>query len=722
MRNLPIILLVLSALASRAQLKEFYVTCDPADFQLIYDNYEEDIYIPINLLHNGVSYPSAEMRIRGDGSRVYPKKSLKVKLNGVFEDGRTALNLNAEWEDQSYVQQFIATELMKASGQACFNTEHAKLFINGVCHGLYLLVEPVDAHFLEVRNFNPNGTLYKATLDGSCLSFYDNVHWHWEHKEGPNLYRHDLQALIEELDSVPDPDFLNYVEDRFNYDEMVNMLAMNTLIAHGSTYYHNYFMFHDVDAEKWTMIPWDMDKTLLYYGAGFPYHRSTVFWEPDNPYHERAILIQQIRADLQSRINQLGQSIFNLAWIGPKLDSVQAVISQAVHDDINDDVSDTLLWQGKINTYKNRVSSRIPYLNSEMDNAPLPFRIERILNAQPGEQITINWDATTTPNGDPIQYRFGFNDDEWILNNAIIDSILSSTSFTFNLPAEEGYFYYTVTAQANGYEVYAFDSYNRIEVGMEHPEVVINEIFYDAGPAYLSEDWVEIHNPGSEAIDMGGWHMRDGADGHDYEFPGGTIINPGDFLIIARDTTAFDLYNSQMERLGPFNFGFGNGGDAVRIFDQDGRLVDDVEYEVVAPWPDSAVGTGRTIELLSPELDNMLGENWRAWPGNGTPGTTNHVLSTGQFSDGLELLSGPYPNPIMQDGSIVIRGSTNCNGNFQYKVINALGQTIFTGARTIKARESKVVQISTDLGSPGVYQFVVDGPCGTESLSFIVAQ
>jgi spore coat protein CotH len=55
-------------------VREFFIKCDPTEFNYMYENYEEDHYIPIELETEGVIWTNVEMRIRGDDSREYPKK------------------------------------------------------------------------------------------------------------------------------------------------------------------------------------------------------------------------------------------------------------------------------------------------------------------------------------------------------------------------------------------------------------------------------------------------------------------------------------------------------------------------------------------------------------------------------------------------------------------------------------------------------------------------
>ena len=55
--------------------------------------------------------------------------------------------------------------------------------------------------------------------------------------------------------------------------------------------------------------------------------------------------------------------------------------------------------------------------------------------------------------------------------------------------------------------------------------------------------------------------------------------------------------------------------------------MDIVEYDDIAPWDTLADGTGPTLELNHPSLDNTLGENWSASQGYGTPGAVNSAYN-----------------------------------------------------------------------------------------------
>src|SRR5438270_12664793 len=62
--------------------------------------------------------------------------------------------------------------------------------------------------------------------------------------------------------------------------------------------------------------------------------------------------------------------------------------------------------------------------------------------------------------------------------------------------------------------------------------VVINEIFYHAPDDLDDLQFVELHNTGDKAVDLAGWKL---ARAVRYEFPAGTSLAPGGYLVVCKD-------------------------------------------------------------------------------------------------------------------------------------------------------------------------------------------
>ncbi len=100
--------------------------------------------------------------------------------------------------------------------------------------------------------------------------------------------------------------------------------------------------------------------------------------------------------------------------------------------------------------------------------------------------------------------------------------------------------------------------------------VKINEIESNGGSP---DDWIELYNPGSSTVDLGGYVIKDNDNADVFTIPAGTTIAAKGFLVFDKGTAA-----------NQFTFGLGSG-DQVRFFDPAGNLLDSYT------WSSHAVNT-----------------------------------------------------------------------------------------------------------------------------------
>jgi len=153
-----------------------------------------------------------------------------------------------------------------------------------------------------------------------------------------------------------------------------------------------------------------------------------------------------------------------------------------------------------------------------------------------------------------------------------------------------------------------------------HDEIVINEIMYHAFPqlatdtqpyAESDEEWIELFNRGSTTIDLSGWELDDAVE---YDFPEGTTLAPGEYLVVARDAVALrEKYPAISGRIvGNFSGTLANTDDRIALIDENGNPADEVHYYERGPWPEYADGGGSSLELRDPDADNSRAEAWAA--------------------------------------------------------------------------------------------------------------
>jgi len=137
--------------------------------------------------------------------------------------------------------------------------------------------------------------------------------------------------------------------------------------------------------------------------------------------------------------------------------------------------------------------------------------------------------------------------------------------------------------------------------------IVINEIMYDAPSDQGTAEFIELYNRGAETVDLTGWKI---ADGVRFDFPVGTTIAPGGYLVIAADAHCLTAAHGAISVIGNWRGGLRDSGELLRIEDHNGNLVDEVDYLPGGDWPILADGDGSSMELRHPDMDNNVGTAW----------------------------------------------------------------------------------------------------------------
>jgi hypothetical protein len=196
-----------------------------------------------------------------------------------------------------------------------------------------------------------------------------------------------------------------------------------------------------------------------------------------------------------------------------------------------------------------------------------------------------------------------------------------------------------------------------------------------------TEDWIEFYNPDNVAVDISGWKFVDNDITNQFIFPGGTILGADDYLVLCSDTVKFKLLHpTQNNVLGNLSFGLSSDGDHIMLKDNSGNLIDEVTYSSSGLWTPLPNGSGPTLSLVNPQLDNSLAESWRASGFSGTPGYLNDIYTKTEKENDLVptefVLYQNYPNPFNPSTSIQYAISS-----MQYvtlKVYDLLGREVAT--------------------------------------------
>ncbi len=138
-------------------------------------------------------------------------------------------------------------------------------------------------------------------------------------------------------------------------------------------------------------------------------------------------------------------------------------------------------------------------------------------------------------------------------------------------------------------------------------DIVINEIMYDSPTDARDREFVELYNRGAATVDLTGWSFVDGIQ---FDFPAGTTIAPGAYLVVAADPAYIAASYNGLKALGPFSGQLSDRGELVRLEDNLKNLASQVDYRPGGDWPDLAAGKGSSLELKHPDMDNTSPVAW----------------------------------------------------------------------------------------------------------------
>lgn len=143
-------------------------------------------------------------------------------------------------------------------------------------------------------------------------------------------------------------------------------------------------------------------------------------------------------------------------------------------------------------------------------------------------------------------------------------------------------------------------------------KVIFNEI---APNNKNTADWVELFNLSSEPVSLNKWTFRDAL--HSFQLENAKIPANG-YLIICEDTAKFKKVFPKVKNLvGNINFGISKKKEMLRLFADNGALIDSVYYEI-EPLDSTFV-----LSLPHPTMDNSDERNWNLITGKGSPNKAN---------------------------------------------------------------------------------------------------
>ena len=240
---------------------------------------------------NGIKESAYQGHLRGNTSRMYPKKGYKLNLVkhtasdtivnnkqsifGMREDDDWILY--AMYNDESKIRDRLCIDIWNAFGakevseKSTYGTNltYVEVFADNSYCGLYGLMEPVDAKQLNLntedylyKRKNPSGLAYEDFLNAT--NPYEMVHG-FEIKEGKMNEKawQPLAELAHLIYYTSDKEFIETAADHIDEDNAMRMWLFIQMITGHDQRAKNVFYVAKYEEEgyKFYFAPWDMDLT-----------------------------------------------------------------------------------------------------------------------------------------------------------------------------------------------------------------------------------------------------------------------------------------------------------------------------------------------------------------------------------------------------------------------------------------------------------------------------
>ena len=655
-------------------------------------NFWEDWERPVHIsyyVNNTLEFSSnAGIKIAGAYSRGWDQKSLALFARGEYGAGEfqysffdnldydsfeslVLRNSGNDWM-RTNMRDAAITSLMEGSHIDYQSFKTVSSYINKAYWGLYNLREKVSENMLASKHdVNPN--------DITMLEFDGEV------VDGDNQEYIELRQFIQQNDLSEEENY-NYVINQIDIENFMEY-HIAQIYMDNRDYPGNNIKYWKVPGGKWRWVLYDTD-------FGF----AGQWWSDWDQYYAHTVntLDFVLSGNQTTWANPPWATLF-LRKLVQNNDFRNLFINRYA-DEMNTRYLPTNVTNHFLGIHENMYDEMINQIDRWTDSEPWVsvnsvyqfvdnmnnFAINRQPEAKDHILSEFNLDdyhEIVLFNDDPSMGYIRLNNNLKIQDDEWSGDYFQDIPITLKAIAESGYEFshWSGLVESTNSEI-VVNIFESIELQAHFNPIsglnlVINEINYKSSDDFDTGDWIEIYNPNQDDIDISGWVLKDSNDSNEFIFPNGTNIEGDDYLVIVRNADDFsEFYTNISSFIGEFDFGLSTSNDAVRLYNYDLILQDEVYYESSNPWPDLSNGEGYTLELISPELDNILPESWSNINYHGSPDAINSATASIGESD--LFYSRVYPNPFVSDIHILFE--LDKKENVAVKLYDLKGTFIYT--------------------------------------------
>jgi spore coat protein H len=567
----------------------------------------------------------------------------------------------------------------------------------------------------------------------------------------------DLAGFIRFLHRATDGEFVEQIRDRFNVDGFLRVLAFETLVGHWDNYWfnkNNFYLYSNPLTGRFEFIPYDVDNTFGIWWDGINGERA-VAWSlrdiydwgysvQDNSNDNRnRMLVRRILSvpEFRDIYSYYVQYFIDIAFSPQHLNNKLTLQMERLIPAATDDMYRTYDYGFTIDDFQTALNDArgghvtegiLPYIReraatasaqADWGNFPPIIRDASVDVRRSGDELRVTVEsraldaeaftmrivakaAGDAQDGGPSGGMLA----EMLDDGKGADRYPADGIFTgeFILPAsEDGAEFYLMATDLNSLTrryPHRTTRYLTASAAPASTPLAINEFMADNSGIVLdpfgeAEDWIELHNAGSEPVSLSGLYLSDKRDNQlKWGLPDSTLA-PGAFMVIWADEDG-------SQGSAHANFKLSKGGEFIGLYRLDGSEIQVIDSLGFGPQQTDRSsgrvvdGTGDFAELSEP-----------------TPGAPNAAAVSVEGPDDRDrslpdrlVLLPNYPNPF--NPSTVIRFRTPTAGPHLLRIIDAAGREVWTETWRVSSPgdHSKPVQLE---GRPsGVYLYRIQGPAG----------
>jgi len=258
------------------------LTLDEADWLSVRDDPWAKEWVPADFSWQDETVSQVAIRAFGHGSLRAGKPSIKISFDRLV-DGQLwrdldELKLDNSAQDVGYLNERIATAILRRMGLPAARTGWAELVVNGEPAGFFVVLEAIDDRFVERWFGHDDGALYSTREHeyGHGLTPADDPLVYYEPQTSKGGDGSELARAMEVLESGSDEAMAETLDLEGFFGVSVTRSVMGSMDAFSADG-NNFYLYDDHGLLR--LIPWDFDVDL-----GGYYFSSALTVDPRQPW------------------------------------------------------------------------------------------------------------------------------------------------------------------------------------------------------------------------------------------------------------------------------------------------------------------------------------------------------------------------------------------------------------------------------------------------------